>query len=38
MKLTYRGTNYEHDIPTADMVESEVGGKYRGQARRWCIS
>ena len=32
MKLTYRGTNYEHDIPTADMVESELGGKYRGQA------
>ncbi|OCQ93911.1 hypothetical protein BCD67_20535 [Oscillatoriales cyanobacterium USR001] len=31
MKLTYRGTNYEYDIPAADMVESEVGGKYRGQ-------
>jgi len=32
MKLTYRGTNYEQEIPTVDMIESEVGGKYRGQA------
>ncbi|HLO52197.1 MAG TPA: DUF4278 domain-containing protein [Kamptonema sp.] len=31
MKLTYRGANYEYDIPTVDIVEGEVGGKYRGQ-------
>ena len=31
MKLTYRGTNYEYDIPTVDMIEGEVAGKYRGQ-------
>ena len=31
MQLTYRGANYEYDIPTVDMVEGEVGGKYRGQ-------
>ena len=31
MKLTYRGANYEYDIPTMDIVEGEVGGQYRGQ-------
>ncbi len=31
MKLTYRGVNYEYDIPTVDMIEGEVAGKYRGQ-------
>ncbi|HSF76311.1 MAG TPA: DUF4278 domain-containing protein, partial [Microcoleus sp.] len=31
MKLTYRGSNYEYDIPTVDMIEGEVAGKYRGQ-------
>ena len=31
MQLTYRGANYEYDIPTVDMVEGEVAGKYRGQ-------
>ena len=31
MKLTYRGANYEYDIPTVDMMEDDVGGKYRGQ-------
>ncbi|WP_293126180.1 DUF4278 domain-containing protein [Microcoleus sp. bin38.metabat.b11b12b14.051] len=31
MKLTYRGANYECDIPTVDMIEGEVAGKYRGQ-------
>ncbi len=31
MKLTYRGTTYESDIPTVDVTEGEVGGKYRGQ-------
>jgi len=30
MKLTYRGANYEYDIPTVDMLEGEVAGKYRG--------
>ena len=31
MKLTYRGRSYESDIPTVDVTEGEVGGKYRGQ-------
>lgn len=31
MKLTYRGANYEYDIPTVDMTEGAVAGKYRGQ-------
>jgi Domain of unknown function (DUF4278) len=31
MKLAYRGVNYEYDIPTVDMLEGEVAGKYRGQ-------
>lgn len=31
MKLTYRGANYEYDIPTVDMIEGNVAGKYRGQ-------
>jgi hypothetical protein len=31
MKLTYRGANYEYDLPTVDMIEGEVAGKYRGQ-------
>ena len=31
MKLTYRGTTYESDIPTIDVTEGEVGGRYRGQ-------
>lgn len=31
MKLTYRGANYEYDIPTVDMLEGDVAGKYRGQ-------
>ena len=31
MKLSYRGANYEYDIPTVDMVEGDVAGKYRGQ-------
>jgi len=31
MQLTYRGANYEYDIPTVDMIEGEVAGKYRGQ-------
>lgn len=31
MKLSYRGSNYDYDIPTVDMIEGEVAGKYRGQ-------
>jgi hypothetical protein len=31
MQLSYRGANYEYDIPTVDMVEGNVAGKYRGQ-------
>lgn len=31
MKLSYRGANYDYDIPTVDMLEGEVAGKYRGQ-------
>jgi len=31
MKLSYRGANYEYDIPTVDMEEGDVAGKYRGQ-------
>ncbi|MEZ2225065.1 DUF4278 domain-containing protein [Microcoleus sp.] len=31
MKLAYRGANYDYDIPTVDMTEGEVAGKYRGQ-------
>ncbi|HBK96797.1 MAG TPA: hypothetical protein DD001_05405, partial [Microcoleaceae bacterium UBA10368] len=30
MKLSYRGSNYDYDIPTVDMIEGEVAGKYRG--------
>ena len=31
MKLSYRGVNYEYDIPTVDTIEGDVAGKYRGQ-------
>ncbi|MGL5060144.1 MAG: DUF4278 domain-containing protein [Microcoleus sp.] len=31
MKLSYRGANYEYDIPTVDMREGNIAGKYRGQ-------
>ena len=31
MQLTYRGANYECDIPTVEMIEGEVAGKYRGE-------
>ena len=34
MKLSYRGAAYEYEPPTIDMVEGEVGGKYRGQPWR----
>lgn len=32
MTLSYRGINYEKELPTLDMTESEIGGQYRGQA------
>ncbi|NJK73511.1 MAG: DUF4278 domain-containing protein [Microcoleus sp. SU_5_6] len=31
MKFTYRGANYEYDVPAVDMLEGDVAGKYRGQ-------
>lgn len=34
MKLSYRGVAYENESPAIDMVEGEIGGKYRGQAWR----
>lgn len=30
IKLTYRGVSYDYELPTLDMVESSVGGRYRG--------
>ena len=35
MKLTYRGTSYESDIPKIDVTEGEVAGKYRGQSWKY---
>lgn len=35
MKLTYRGTSYESDIPKIDVTEGEIGGKYRGQSWKY---
>jgi len=32
MQFSYRGVNYEQDLPTVEMTEGEMGGKYRGQA------
>ncbi|WP_413160174.1 DUF4278 domain-containing protein [Capilliphycus salinus ALCB114379] len=32
MRLTYRTINYERHQPPVDIVESELGGKYRGNA------
>ncbi len=31
MTLFYRGAKYENESLTLDMIEGEVGGKYRGQ-------
>lgn len=31
MKLSYRGINYEKELPILEMNDSEIGGKYRGQ-------
>lgn len=36
MKLTYRGASYDYEPPTIDMMEGELGGKYRGQP--WRVS
>jgi hypothetical protein len=35
MKLTYRGIGYDYEPPSIDMMESEFGGKYRGNA--WTV-
>ncbi|MEB3827268.1 DUF4278 domain-containing protein [Phormidium sp. CCY1219] len=32
MKLSYRGTPYDYEPPTLDMMEGETGGQYRGNA------
>lgn len=32
MQLSYRGAIYQNDLPTVEMTEGEIGGKYRGQA------
>ncbi len=34
IKLTYRGVRYDCELPTLDMVESSVGGRYRGHPWR----
>lgn len=34
MKLAYRGTPYNYEPPTFEMMESGLTGKYRGQATR----
>jgi hypothetical protein len=31
MRLSYRGTRYETELPTFEMLEGDVVGKYRGQ-------
>jgi Domain of unknown function (DUF4278) len=35
MQLSYRGDIYEHNPAAMDMVEGEIGGKYRGQS--WTV-
>jgi hypothetical protein len=34
MKLSYRGVKYEAELPTFEMMEGDIVGKYRGQAIR----
>nr|WP_290222610.1 DUF4278 domain-containing protein [Trichocoleus desertorum] len=34
MKLSYRGAHYESELPTFQMMEGDVVGKYRGQNLR----
>ncbi|HEY9875284.1 MAG TPA: DUF4278 domain-containing protein [Candidatus Obscuribacterales bacterium] len=31
MKLSYRGASYQYDVPTLEVTETEIYGKYRGQ-------
>lgn len=31
MKLSYRGVDYEKELPILEMNEGEIGGKYRGR-------
>jgi hypothetical protein len=31
MRLSYRGIDYEKEIPILDANENQIGGKYRGQ-------
>lgn len=31
MRLSYRGIDYEKEIPILETNENEIGGKYRGQ-------
>jgi hypothetical protein len=31
MRLSYRGINYEKELPILEMNDGEIGGKYRGQ-------
>lgn len=35
MQFSYRGATYENDIPTGEVTEGEIGGKYRGQDWRY---
>ncbi|WP_261220911.1 DUF4278 domain-containing protein [Ancylothrix sp. D3o] len=35
MKLSYRGVSYANEPPTLDMIDGDIGGKYRGQA--WTV-
>lgn len=34
MKLSYRGVQYDTELPTFEMMEGDIVGKYRGQAIR----
>ncbi|MBW4490951.1 MAG: DUF4278 domain-containing protein [Trichocoleus desertorum ATA4-8-CV12] len=34
MRLSYRGAHYESELPTFQMLEGDVVGKYRGQNLR----
>lgn len=34
MRLSYRGAQYESELPTFQMLEGDVVGKYRGQNLR----
>lgn len=34
MRLSYRGAQYESELPTFQMLEGDVVGQYRGQSLR----